>query len=117
MKLQAQKGPILQKGRFSVTSDDVNLEDPHHASGRRIPVPQTGSLHKSASVGDWSSERRQPVCFPPLASWGVFFLPAFARFCFWVSHKLSELFMCGCSKKLQLMSCSCDSVMQFISAM
>jgi hypothetical protein len=60
MKLQAQKGPILQKGRFSVTSDDVNLEDPHHASGRRIPVPQTGSLHKSASVGDWSSERRQP---------------------------------------------------------
>ncbi|KAH8959971.1 hypothetical protein BDL97_06G105700 [Sphagnum fallax] len=40
MKLQAQKGPILQKGRFSVTSDDVNLEDPHHASGRRIPVPQ-----------------------------------------------------------------------------
>jgi hypothetical protein len=47
-KASSQKGPVLHKGRFSVTSDDVDLK--------------SVSIHKSASVGDLSSVRRHPVC-------------------------------------------------------
>uniref|UniRef100_A0A7I4C9B2 Protein kinase domain-containing protein n=1 Tax=Physcomitrium patens TaxID=3218 RepID=A0A7I4C9B2_PHYPA len=34
-KYLGQKGSVLQKGRFSVTSDDMNLEDSPHVSSRK----------------------------------------------------------------------------------
>ncbi|CAK9196153.1 unnamed protein product [Sphagnum troendelagicum] len=49
-KVSSQKGPVLHKGRFSVTSDDVDLK--------------SVSIHKSASVGDLSSVRRHPQAPP-----------------------------------------------------
>ncbi|CAK9230616.1 unnamed protein product [Sphagnum troendelagicum] len=52
MKLQAQKGPILQKGRFSVTSDDVNLEGLQHQPfiAQQPPPPPPPSTLPSPNI-------------------------------------------------------------------
>ncbi|KAG0565283.1 hypothetical protein KC19_8G178800 [Ceratodon purpureus] len=59
-KSPGQKGPVLQKGRFSVTSDDVNLEDSPPVTSRKSSNAQA-SLHKSPSAGEWSNDRKSPV--------------------------------------------------------
>lgn len=38
-KSPRQKGPVLQKGRFSVTSDDVNLEVTQSNAPLLLPNP------------------------------------------------------------------------------
>lgn len=60
VKAPVQKGPVLQKGRFSVTSDDTDFEESPHLSSRKSSNTQA-SLPKSASTGDFmSAERRLP---------------------------------------------------------
>ncbi|XP_073393518.1 uncharacterized protein [Physcomitrium patens] len=66
VKAPVQKGPVLHKGRFSVTSDDTQFEESSQLNPRKTSNTQA-SLHKSASSGDFmSGERRLPVCFSPL---------------------------------------------------
>lgn len=60
------KGPLIQKkGRFSVTSHDMELQEglPSSNAWRNASV-QTSVLHKSASVGDGLLERRNMVPTP-----------------------------------------------------
>lgn len=59
------KGPLVQKkGRFSVISDDMDLqEDVPPSNARKNASVQTSVLHKSASVGDGLLERRNAI--PP----------------------------------------------------
>ncbi|XP_024389683.1 uncharacterized protein [Physcomitrium patens] len=61
VKAPVQKGPVLHKGRFSVTSDDTQFEESSQLNPRKTSNTQA-SLHKSASSGDFmSGERRLPV--------------------------------------------------------
>ncbi|KAG0579163.1 hypothetical protein M758_4G077900 [Ceratodon purpureus] len=45
-----QKVPVVQKGRFSVTSDDGCLEDLPHVNSRRNMCPQGSQQHLSAQI-------------------------------------------------------------------
>ncbi|KAH9307305.1 hypothetical protein KI387_035216 [Taxus chinensis] len=62
---KSKAGVVQKKGRFSVTSEDVDLvENVHLPSVSRRPS-QSIALRKSASVGDWLSEQKPaPVQLP-----------------------------------------------------
>ncbi|KAG0628450.1 hypothetical protein M758_1G027500 [Ceratodon purpureus] len=60
-KGSAQKAPVVQRGRFSVTSDDMNAEDPPHGMTRRNPNSQGLALPPVSSLSNLNSSGSVPV--------------------------------------------------------
>eukprot|EP01018_Ginkgo_biloba_P005812 Gb_23850 [translate_table: standard] len=66
---EKSKGPVVQqKGRFKVTSEDVDLEAVIPSSSpQKSQSLQTGSAHRYTTVGDWSPERKLNTFSQPIS--------------------------------------------------